>query len=442
MAQLEGFVKNFFFEQGKKLWIIGISLAYTYLIANFLGPEEYGLVTYFISFVASLTNLFGVYFLQNVFQTFNPRYKSRKFFWLLIKLQLAVVLLIGAAIWLFASDITMFLEKKDVFLLQASVLTILTMPAYMSFLFLMRTFKQFKKTMVAEIIMNSSNLCLALILVVALRFGGIGVIYAQFMASMIALAVLYAEYRRLPFEDKEIEFAEITKFSVFSLPTSFMSRAYDTILNIVLGLSAGAAQLGYFYIIQKIANVFIGTGNSELDDVLHPYVMEKSAEKKTLENFISMNIKASILLALGLGAISTAAAYIFVPAFLPKYAPGLYLLPLFVLAIAVQSATAIGQIFISINRIEFRLATNIISLIVCIPYGFLVAAKSGLPGTISLIALYAALQGGISYYFAKRLGYSIEIIPRPKDAKFFVSAVAGVMLKSGKKRKRGATQQI
>ena len=120
MAQLEGFVKNFFFEQGKKLWIIGISLAYTYLIANFLGPEEYGLVTYFISFVASLTNLFGVYFLQNVFQTFNPRYKSRKFFWLLIKLQLAVVLLIGAAIWLFSSDITTFLEKKDVFLLQAS----------------------------------------------------------------------------------------------------------------------------------------------------------------------------------------------------------------------------------------------------------------------------------------------------------------------------------
>jgi len=426
LAQLEGFVKNFFFEQSKKLWIIGISLAYTYLIANFLGPEEYGLVTYFIRFVASLPNLFGLYFLQNVFQTFNPRYKSREFFKLLLKIQLAVVILIGAAIWLFASDITQFLEKKDVFLLQASVLTILTMPAYMSFLFLMRTFKRFKKTMVAEIAMNTSNLCVALLLVVALKFGGTGVIYAQFTASMIALALLYGQYRKLPFEDRPIDFGELGRFSVFSLPTSFMSRAYDTFFNIVLGLSAGAAQLGYFYIIQKIANVFIGTGNSALDDVLHPYVMEKNNEKKTLENFISMNIKASIVLALGLGAISTAAAYVFVPLLLPKYSPGLYLLPLFVLAIAIQSATAISQIFISINRIEFRLATNIISLIVCVPYGFLVAVNLGLPGAISLMALYAALQGGISHFFAKRLGYNVQILPRPKDIMFFAGAVTKV----------------
>lgn len=424
MGQIRSFVKNMFFEQSKRIVLLVIGFVYSFFIANFLGPADYGLIIYFINFTANIVNMFGVHFVQGMINAFIPKYRSKKLFLKFLKVQYVLVIPTVAALFLFAPQITSFLGKENPLWLQLAASILLVMPIYSSYLLLIKSFKRFDLGFKAETAMSALNFCFAFTAILLLRQGVLGVIYAQMMATILGISFLFYFSRKMRFEENEVPQGELKKYATPGLPSSIASRVYNQVLMIIMGLFVNNIMLGYYYLVQKMNDVLVGTSMSAMQDVLIPYAMEKHKDKKTLANFISINIKAGLIITAITGIFLLAVGWFALQLFFPAYANAYILMPFVVLIALLSAPLSIKHVFTALNEIKKSLVSEVAAIAVALVTALVFTPQFGIFGILAAMAVYAAANSALLYYFARKLDVNIEIIPKKKDIKFFLENLA------------------
>ncbi len=423
MAQIQGFAKNVFFEQLKKFVMIVTGIVYTYIIARYLGPADYGLVTYFIVFTG-IINLFGAKVFRTLISVFMPKAKSKQLFWWLVKWQYAVIIPVIAGMFFFAEPITVFLGKESFALLQAAAVLMFFMPLYMNLLALFQSMKMFGKILKIESLMQTGTLAFALLFVIVLQQGPFGVIYAQLAAVLLCIALSLYYLKETRFLEKrflrnEFEKSEIKRYGKFSYIGSVIGSAYSSFFDIAIGVFVGVVGLGYYYLAIKIGGTFIGKTTSTLYDVLTPYSIEKHKEKETLGRFVSLGIKLNIVLTAVLGILLVVVSKPLLDIFMPEYSAGFIIIPLYVVYRIITSFEVLGQILMSLNKAEYLVAAKIVMIVVSVPTAVYLISTFTWIGIIYARIIQSIVENTVIFYFVRKEGVRIDLVPRKSDWNFF-----------------------
>ncbi|MFH1240045.1 MAG: oligosaccharide flippase family protein [Candidatus Diapherotrites archaeon] len=422
MAQIKSFAKNVIFEQNKKLIMAITGIIYTYIIANYLGPADYGLVIYFTAFMV-LLNFFGVSVIQSLIRVFIPKCKSKDLFFKILKWQYIIVLPVVAAVFFFAPVITEFIGKDFPFLLRWSAILALFTPLYTSLIYLFRGFKLFGKAVKIESVMQIVVLLASILFVIVMGFGMVGVIYAQLFATIVCIILGIYYFRKIPFSNLTLESSEIKKFVKFRYPTAFIESGYQQFIILMMGIFITPAVLGYFYLAEKIYGLFIGKTATTLGDVLHPYLMEKYKEKDVLGRFVSLGIKANFIVNSFFMIVMVITTQFLLTIFMPDFVPAGIIVLGFGLIALMHPVEMMNHIFVSINRMDLAFKERVITTIMKIVGVLLLMPWFTVTALIWAPAFNLWSEFVIFRKYSNFLNIKVQIIPRRKDISFFWSII-------------------
>src|SRR3989338_5262889 len=159
--------------------MLATGILYTFLIANSLGPKDYGIVNYIMSFLITALNLIGMYTVLKITTIFTAKKKSKKLFWFLVKANYLLAGLIILFTLLFPEMLVNYFGKGTGELWVTALLLVALMPGTMIFHSLLIGFKKFKSMLFISIAENIINLTFAVYFVLILQQGMLGVIYAR-----------------------------------------------------------------------------------------------------------------------------------------------------------------------------------------------------------------------------------------------------------------------
>lgn len=417
------FLKSSIFSYSSKVFLLIISFFYTYLIANALGPGSYGLAMYLLAFFGNLVYLFGTEVFTEVLVVFTPKKRSRKLFFTLTKLLVFLFIILFFLFFLFSSEISAFLGRGPPGLLRLCSFIFLLMPFSLLFIALFKGFKQFGKVLKVLVAEGFSNLLFAFLFVSFFGLGIFGVVYAKFISLGVALVLSIFYFRLLPFEKKQINFKEVRKYAKGMFMVNFFKKLRTQAVLIYMGLFILNRNLGFYYVIEKLANSFIGMPIASLSEVVLPFTSEKTRSKKALSRYVSYNIKLTIMIAIMSGFFLVAAGYFILSTFFPDYLSAYYLISFFVLLYIGLSVSPIAIGYKCINKVEYITKASSMNAMVQIFLGFFLIFNFHIIGII-LTQVIGNLVAFIYLYLKqKEVGLKIEVRPRKKDLLFFYNSI-------------------
>ncbi len=415
------FFKSGVFSYANKLALLVLGFLYTYIIANALGPESYGLAMFVLAFIGNLVYLFGTEPLGNALVVFTPKNKSKKLFLKFAKLLLLGFLFLFLLFFLFPQGIVSVLNKGNTMLFQYAAFLFLIFPFFLLFEALFKGLKSFGKVLKVSVLESFINLSFAAFFVIGLQQGVIGLILAKIISLTLA-SVLYAYFfHKHKFEEKEIKIIEVKKYVKNVFAVSVMKKINTQIMLTYMGLFLSNALLGLYYMAEKIVSCAIATPIAALSDVMLPFASEKANNKKALSSMVSLNIKFSMILGAILGVAVVLAGRILLTSLFPKYAEAYWLLPFFVAVFLGTGTQFISNAYRSINRTDMLVKVSILIVVITVVIGYFLVSKFSVLGLLFLRILASAVSGAYLYFNQKKVGLEIEIIPRFKDLKFFAS---------------------
>ena len=428
MSEKMQYVKSGIFSYSGKLITILSSLVYTFLIANFLGPANYGLVSYYISFTLGLIGMFGIYYFGGIVGVFMPKWKSRRFFKYNFVGVFVISLLLFLGLYMFSEEIVFRLGRSNYELLQITSFLLLVIPFTLFYTWIFSSFKMFGKNLKFNLIVAVLNLSLAFLLVVILGYGLFGVVYAMIFSNICGLVFLAYHLKYLTFLDNPIDFSEIKKYSIFGIPATFLNRVENQILLVFMGLFIIDEELGMYYIALKIVSVVVATPINSLTEVLLPYLSESSNDKRKISRYFSLNIKFSLIVTLILSVLVILFSKYVLMFLFPEYV-GAYL---FVVALTVlfviSSLDPLHSLFVSLNRMDIIARSKLASLMSTIVFGLLFIPLFSVFGLIVTQTLSVLVCRVMLIYYLKSIDISVEIIPRKRDVVYFCSSLNKLML--------------
>jgi len=423
------FVKSSIFSFSNKIMLLFIGLAYSYFIANFLGPEKYGLVVYLMNLAGTLILLFGNETLGRILTVFIPKTKSKGLFYRVIKWGLALPLMLFAIFIIFSGQITAFLNKGTPELLMLVSVLFLLMPVTLLFQALFAGFKLFGKKLKLAILENGSNLALAVLFVMVLGQGMEGVVYAKIISLGLTVAAFGLLYRKLPFKREVKEsvggLAEYATGS--SLETIFKKGAALAKL-VYMGLFLNPLYLGFYFLLEKISAYLIEFPIVSLAEVLLPFASEEYKDKKKMERIISLNIKFSLLLNIVASITLVLAGYFILLFLFPAYIESAYLIPLFAVYYSFTFMQQLGAVYRIRNRTDVLAAGNLLALAVFLVAGYFMISSYGLVGLLFADILRRGIILAAQYFLLPITGLKIEIVPRGKDLRYFYTSLKSLIV--------------
>lgn len=428
MSEKMQYVKSGLFSYSGKVITILSSLVYTFLVANYLGPEKYGLVSYYISFTLGLMGTFGVYYFAGLVGVFMSRWKSRRF----LKYNLFGVSVISISLFLglyvFSEGIVNYLGKSNYDLLRVTSFLLLVIPYTLFYTWIFRSFKFFGKELKFNLIVGLINLVCAFVLVVILDYGAFGVVYALILSNIVGFAFLFLCSRRLKYLNKSIVFSEIKRYSIYGIPATFLNRIDNQILMVFMGLFIIDNDLGMYYIALKIVSNVLSIPVASLTEVILPYLSESSNDRRKVARYFSYNIKLSLIITSILSFIilvfSKPLLLFLFPGYIGSYPLMLMLIVLFLF----YSLDPLNSLFMSLNRMDVIVRSKFCGLIGTLIFGLLLMPYFGVYGLIMAQILNALVTRGILVYSLKSLGLEVEIIPRRRDFVYFLDSLNKLIL--------------
>ena len=423
------FLKGVGFSYGTKISMLVFGVLYTYLIANYLGPVDYGIVSYYVALVISIISMGGIYFLQSLYNIFIPRSKSKPFFIKILKWQYCLAFLLFLVIFIFAETIAEFLHKEEFLFLRYAAFLLLLLPLHDSFISLFKSFKMFEKVLKVNVVMSLANLCLAFLLVVSLSFGIYGVIYARIISLIIGILIFIWFSKRLHFLNRIINIVDIKKYSRGAFMVSLFKSFGEFSFTIFIGMFLTSTTLGLFYIAQKLAGCVIGSFQNSINDVVIPFVAEDYKDKPFLNKYLSYSIKLSLILS---GIAIILLVFVCKPLlilFFPDYVSAYFIIILYSIVVLLSSFTILNSAFLSQNRMDILAKIYLYDLVVVIIFSPLLMPVYDVYGAIIVLILCTIVKAIFLFRYLKELGLSVDFIIRKDDIKYFFG-----MLKSFRNR--------
>ena len=189
MSNLYSFIKSFLFAYTTQIFLLLNGLLYTYIIANYLGPDNYGLFIYLLTFVTTIVYLFGLESISETLNVFTAKYKSKKLFNRLFKISYIIVPISFLCLFFLGHYFIEFVDNSEISLLRVISFTVLLFPASLLYNSLYRGFKLFGKVLKIAVFENLSNLLFAFIFVIIFDWGVIGAVYAKIISLIIAVII-------------------------------------------------------------------------------------------------------------------------------------------------------------------------------------------------------------------------------------------------------------
>jgi len=426
MSEKMQYVKSGIFSYSGKIVTIFSSFVYTFLIANYLGPEQYGLVNYYISFTLGLIGVFGVYFLGGLVNVFMPKWKSKTFLrYVLCAVSFLSVMLFVFMV-LFSKDISVFLGRSNDQLLQLTAFLLLIMPSIVIYTALFRSFKMFGKELKFHSIVAVLNLVLAFALVIVFDFGVWGVVYAMVLSNLAGLVLIIYQSRFLKYVDKPINFSEIKKYSLFGVPATFFHRIDGQMLLVFMGFFLADSALGLYYVAFKIASLLLSLPVNTLCEILLPYVSGYAADKHKLARYVSLSIKFSLIITLILSLLVILFSKFILIILFPEYVACYSFIVLFTVMFLISSVNPLISLFLSLNRMDIIMRSYFGGFMSTLVFGLLLIPWLGVYGLIFTQILNTFFSRGILVYYLKAVDFEVDIIPKMRDFRYFWSSLKDV----------------
>jgi len=421
------YLRSTFFAYLNKLVLFASGFLYTFFIANYLGPEDYGLVMYLFSFVGNMVLLFGTESFQDIITVFTAKTRSWKIFHSVLLVQALISITIFAIFVGGADVIVSFLGRGTPELFRVISLMVLFTPFSIIALAMFRGFKSFGKVLKIGVLENLSNLVLAFVLLTYFQAGLMGIVAAKIFSLAISLVVGIYYLKKMPFEKKETGFAEVKKYSRAAIPFNFIKKAKIQVELILVGLFIYNTTLGFFFIAEKFMRYAMQMPLSAITETVAPFAYEKHKDKKALGEFISMNLKAMVLLSLLFGIVSIILSVTIFDFFFPEYSWAKTLVPVFILLYAFEVNVSLGSVFRALNKVEFLFKVSVLQLALTVFLGYFLIANYALNGYLFLMVLSKALGFVIYTWKIRKLGVSLTFIPGKKDLAYFYNSFKGVV---------------
>jgi len=415
MSNLISFAKSFLFSYTTQIFLLLNGLLYTYIIANYLGPDNYGLFIYLLTFVTNIVYLFGLESISETLNVFTAKYKSKKLFVRAFKYSYLIVFILFLGLLFLGPYFIEFVDDSAVSLLRVISFIVLLFPASLLYNSLYRGFKLFGKVLKIAVFENLSNLLLAFIFVIVFDLGVIGVVYAKIISLAIAVIVSVFYSSQISFEDKNFENKTVVKYAKISFFTTFVKRIVILIQLFFIGLFISPVLMGFYYLLEKFSNYAIRIPSASINEVFIPYLGEKADNLEVLSNYISLNFKALFALSFSIGTAIFFIAPFIITVFFPGYVDSIYLIPYFTLTIFASGFTGFGNIYRILNRNDLLLNISFVSLFNTVIFGYLLISNYGVVGLILINAVRQFLSFPFHYVFLKRLGIKMQVLPTKND---------------------------
>jgi len=421
------FFKSSIFSYGKRIALLVFGFLYTYVIANALGAEKYGLAMFVLAFVGNLVYLFGTEPLGNTLIVFTPRYKSKKLFMKFAKLLLLGFSFLFALFFFFPQQVVLLLNKGNAPLFKYAALLFFLFPFFLLFEAFFKGLKSFGKVFKVSFIESFTNLCLATFFIIILHQGIIGLIFAK-IVSLLAASLLYVYlFLKCKFAEKEIELFEVKKYVKNIFAASLMKKLTLQVMLFYMGIFISNAFLGLYYLAEKIVSYVVEMPIAALSETMLPFASEKANNKSELSKLVSLNIKFTLIFGAIFGLIIILFGNFILAILFPKYATAYWILPFFVIIFLTTASQFLGGAYKSINRADVLVKQQTLLFFIALLFGYLLVSHFALLGLLSLRILINVVSGAFLYFNQKKVGLQIEIIPRARDLRFFASVFKQVI---------------
>ncbi|MFH1391990.1 MAG: oligosaccharide flippase family protein [Candidatus Diapherotrites archaeon] len=415
MSNLASFAKNFLFSYTNQIFLLLNGLLYTYIIANYLGPDNYGVFIYLFAFVTNTAYIFGLESIIETLNVFIAKFRSKKLFSKTLKISYFIAIFLFIGLLFLGQYFVGNLGSSAVSVLTLVSITVLLFPISLVYNSLFKGFKMFGKVLKIAVLENLSNLALAFAFVIIMDFGIVGAVYAKIISLTIALVLSIFYSKKISFENTTIESRVVLKYAKISFFTNFVKRATAIIKLFFIGLFINPVMMGFYYLLEKISNYAINIPSASINEVFIPYLGEKVDDMGVLSSYASLNFKAVALLASGIGLTIFFLAPIILPILFPAYSDAVSLVPYFTLTIILSSFTGFGNLYRIMNRNDFLLTLSFISLINTVIIGYFLISYFGVIGLILVEAVRQLVSFPFHYMFLKKLGVKIDILPTRSD---------------------------
>lgn len=420
------FFKSILFSYLTKASILLNGVFFTYLIANYLGPNDYGIVSYYLALIASILNVGGVYFLQGILGVFIPKRKSKYLFLKILKYQFYLGVIFFLCVFIFSDKIALFLNKEEFLFLKYCSFLFLIQPLYDVLVLLFKGFKMFGKVLKVESLTSFVNLFLAFVFVIMFSYGIYGVIYARIISYIVGVLIFVYYSRGLHFRDEIFNLSEVRVYSYSFFLIIIFKGISGFFFTLFVGFFISSAVLGLFYLAQKVANYVLSSFHASISEVMMPYVVEDYTNKSFLNKSISYSLKLSLILS----AFSVVLLIIFAKSvltlFWPSYVQAYYIIVFYSIAASLGSFGVLNTAYMSQNRMDLLARIYFFDLLVTAISSILLMPAYTVYGAIITQILNGLTHIFFSVYYLKRLGLNVDLIVRMDDLKYFLRLIGSL----------------
>ncbi len=420
-TKIVSFTKNTLFSFISKITPILFSIIYTLIIANYLGPENYGIFNYALAFVQGIIMLSGVALLNDVLFVFNQKIRSNKLLYSILAIQYAISLIVFLAMFFFLGGISSYIKVPQNIMF-FGLMIIFFLPINTALATFFKSTKNFGKVAKASFIENVVNLSAAYLAIFLFSANITGLIIAKLLAFLISSLYFINVFHKTPKPERKgkIESKGIIRYAKWNIPCDFIRTGIHQLRLIAIGLFVSPLQIGFYYFGQKICDLVFGTINSAVSEVIFPYINEQEIDREKIGSYVSVAIRVSLIV----NGLIFIAIILLVPTvialFFPKYTGAFLLLMFWSASYLLSPIEMVVHVFKAINKMDkaligflVALTVNVIILIALAPkFGGFAIIGSSIATHIIALLVYIPL--------IKSEGIKIDLIPKIGDFRLLI----------------------
>jgi len=428
MGKLESFAKLSAFQYVAQVITIISAIFYSFIAANFLGPEKYGLIYYLMGFLVGIPSIFGVETFYDLAKVFFAKYKSRNLVKKIVFPTIIFLFILTLASMLFSDQVVSFVGKGTKELVIFLSIIIFFVPLVIFLQSVLAGFKQFGKILLLVSVQKTLDLVFLLIFLFVLHQDYLALFYSTTLSTLIVLVLTVFYVSKLKFSQIIVPDTEVNKFLSQSW-ISNVARGITAQVEIwMFGFLLILSDFGIFFLIKKLSSYLFETPQVAISEVILPFLSEEEKIEK-LVLYTSKVVKFQIFLNVLTAIVSLALAPFVLPILFPQFLAGVSVFPILVLGYALYFGAPLARLLKATNNnnsITWAYAIYIGCIVI---FGFILVPLQGLTGAVITLFI-ARVMMGVSFYFLCRFkGYKVDLIPTCADLIFFYSSGSALIMR-------------
>ena len=397
---------NVIWSLGGKTVNMASALFVGILVARYLGPENYGIMNYVISYVAIFT-VFATFGLDNIEIRELSRQNDKKDTILGTCFGLRILFAVLAYLGIVCSLIVYKTDRFTSMMILTYGLTLFTGTGN-----ILRNYftsivqnKYIVKSEIFRTFVGASIKILLLLMKAPLEY----FIYAQIFDTALVASGYYISYKSIVGSVRQWKFDKTIVWFILkeSFPLVLSGAAviiYQRIDHVMIGNMLNKAEVGYFATAGKFVDLIIFLPTVLVQTVTPMLIREKESHPETYEarkrTFVSIVTWTSVIISL---TFSILAYWLITYTYGEKYSPAIPVLQIMAFKAVGMALSASGGQIIIMERIQkWAFIRNIMGCVLCVALNYLLIPKYGIIGSASVTIVTVIFTGCFANVFIPR----------------------------------------